>query len=456
MRSGCTVPEPLDVGRRLADPDTYAEMILKIFVKRRQRGMAFAEAQGGVTYFDTVANRRALARAIAHSVADGSYRTQPVDLWVLETKGRRRAAHMPVFTDHVVGSALYQLLSHNARCYGLPGVYSYLPGLTNATAMRDLARFVRGHRARSGPKPGPIYVLQSDFDRYGDDLPVGPAAPVWPVLRAVAGLGSRGGEVDSPIWDLITALARPTVRDGDGAEFTRLHGVAMGTPLVPLLSNLAVLEMDRAVLRTAGVFYARYNDDFLLAHPDLAALQETDARLDSVLDGLGVRRKLAKEVRTALSGSGMSGVADPSYRGGNRIDCLGLSVSHAGTVTVAPHRLRRFVERVAARLDAAAAPVAALAVTDRARHLVAGANVMLDPESPFAVAGLSALLEVTTDRGVLADLDFRIARKIVQVATGRSGVRGFRMLAPSVLYREMGLTSLVGLRNRRRSGFTSP
>ena len=113
--------EPVDVERLLADPNTYEDAILRIFEKRRQRGMAYAEAGNGVTFFDTATKRRSLARAIADSIAAGTYRPEPVDLWILETKGKSRAAHMPAFIDHVVGSALYQLLSHNARCYGLPG-----------------------------------------------------------------------------------------------------------------------------------------------------------------------------------------------------------------------------------------------------------------------------------------------------------------------------------------------
>ena len=57
--------------------------------------------------------------------------------------------------------------------------------------------------------------------------------------------------------------------------------------------------MDRAILDIDGIFYARYNDDFLIAHPGLAALHEADARIDALLDELGVKRKLEKELRTA-------------------------------------------------------------------------------------------------------------------------------------------------------------
>src|SRR5215213_5275901 len=113
--------EPVDIEQRLADPKSYEDTILRIFAKKSQRGLAFSETGGGVTYFSAATERRALARAIADSVAGGEYRPQPVDLWFLETKGKRRAAHMPAFVDHVVGSTLFRLLSHNARCHGLPG-----------------------------------------------------------------------------------------------------------------------------------------------------------------------------------------------------------------------------------------------------------------------------------------------------------------------------------------------
>ncbi|MGD9619067.1 MAG: hypothetical protein AB7G47_03180 [Mycolicibacterium sp.] len=443
------MPEPVDIAAKLAEPKTYERTLLRIFGKKRERGQAFRETYCGVTYFGTASNRKKLAKIIAKSVVAGQYHPRPVDLWYLETEGKRRAAHEAGFVDHVVASSLCQLLTHNAICYGMPGVYSYLPGRTNTQAARDLGTFVRKHRRRVGPRGGPVYIIQSDFEAYGDNLPMDHNAALWPILREVASLGASNGELDSKTWDLIISLARPTVRDEGGTEFQRLRGVAMGTPLVPILSDLAVLPMDRAIQSIDGVFYARYNDDFVIAHPDLDALHEADARIDALLDELGVKRKLAKELRTALCANGIGSEQDPAYRGRQRIDYLGLSITHAGTITVNPRRLRRFIGRIATRIDGVRPALSSLPLPERARQLVVTTNVMLDARSPFAVPGLAAVLDNVTDRGSLKDLDFRIARKIVQAATGLPGVKGFRQLPPSVLRGEMGLVSLVRLRNSR-------
>lgn len=440
---------PVDIEQKLADPRTYEDSILKIFGKKRLRGMAFGDAEDGVTYFSTASGRRNLARAIARTIASGQYKTQAVGLWILETKGKRRAAHSPEYVDHVVGSALAGFLTHNAQCYGMAGVYSYLPHMTNAAAARDLAKCIRAHRESAGPRGGPLYVLQSDFEHYGDNLPVGPNAALWPILQSVAALGSPTGKPGPNTLSLLTALTRPVVRDGEGNEFNRLCGLPMGTPLVPMLSNLAVVPMDRAILDIDGMFYARYNDDFLFAHPELDAMHEADSRIDSLTAELGVKRKMTKERRTALSGNSQPSKHDPAYRGANRLDYLGLSITHAGTTAVAPHRLRRFVARIATRIDGMAPAVHPLAIEERARHLVDATNIMLDLTNPFAVPGLPSLLDSTTDRGTLKDVDFRIARKIVQAATGWPGVQGFRTLPPSRLYRDLNLTSLVRTKNLR-------
>ena len=244
-------------------------------------------------YFSTAAERQSLAKAIARSVAGGEFRPQPVDLWILESSGKSREAHSADYADHVVGSALFKLLTHNARCHGMPGVYSYLSGVTNVGAMQTFAAFVRAHRERVGVTVPRLYVLQSDFEKYGDIYRSAPTRRCGESCARSRRSVARTAKLVRPQGS-ITALVRPVVRESDGTQFTRLKGVAMGTPLVPLLGNLAVVPMDEAITSIDGILSARYNDDFIIAHSDLATLHEADARIDSLIDELGVKRKLSR------------------------------------------------------------------------------------------------------------------------------------------------------------------
>ena len=63
--------EPVDIEKRLADPKTYEDTILRIFSKKSQRGQAFCEIDGGITYFGAAIERRGLSDVIARIVAVG-------------------------------------------------------------------------------------------------------------------------------------------------------------------------------------------------------------------------------------------------------------------------------------------------------------------------------------------------------------------------------------------------
>ena len=389
--------EPVDIEERLADPETYEDTILRIFAKRSERGQGSARRR-----------RRHLFRRCDRTAGPGQghrpqcrQRRLTRSRWTSGPRSRGQGSRGPQadFTDHVVGSALFKLLSHNARCYGLTGVYSYLPGVTNLGAMQAFAGFVRAHRKRSGVKGPPLYVLQSDFEHYGDDLPVGPDAALWRIVREVTALGSANGEIGPNAWDLITSLVRPVVRE----KTARSSPGCAASPWEPLSSRCsAILQSYRWTRRsrrsTASSTPDTTTTSSLPIRTSPHSMRQTPDRFTG--RGVGRQAQASKELRTALSGNGKPSAEDAAYRGRDRIDCLGLTVSHAGTVSLGPHRLRRFVGRVARRIDAAAPALSPLPANERARHLVAATNVMLDVANPFAVAGLSAVLDATTDRGV--------------------------------------------------------
>ncbi|WP_196223299.1 reverse transcriptase domain-containing protein [Roseibium sp. RKSG952] len=444
---------PYDVDAELANPEHYEERIMRAFEKKRLRGQVFNEVEGGVSLYSVAIDRKRFAREIARQIEHREYRPQPAELITIDKKGRLRSFHIRPFRDQLVDAVLYKLMTHNANCLGMPGVYSYIPGVNNLMAAKDFAAYIRRHRARSGLRPSPIFVFQTDLSAYADSVPVGPKARIWPILKEIADCGSQAGEVSSYVWDVITEFARPVARDAHGALSCSVKGVPAGTPFGAVLMNNAVKRMDRLIHTQKGAFYARFNDDFLIAHTDLQRLRQIEQDALTLVGDAGVSRNLKKERRIALSGNGMTAIHASDYTGRDRLEFLGLSITHSGAIAVGPHRIRRILKRLSSRIDRAGACIGELPLEERVSSLVQTTNVMLDCSSPFVISGLRALLDTTDDRGTLKDLDFQISRKLVQVATGCKGIRGFRQVSPGRLRSRFGLVSLVNLKNLRNPGF---
>ena len=439
--------KPLNLDDVLADPDYYSDAIQKVFEKKNMNAKAYNEAEKGVSYYGAFLQHRSLARVLARTVSRGNYRCSPVELWSIRLRKKTREAHLPTFTDQIVGSVIYRVVSQNAQVLGQPGLYSYLPGVSNYTAMKDFADFVRDHRRQhKDPRQRGLYVLQSDFEKYGDNLPVHEEAYIWNRLREVLDAGSKG-KISDQAWSLVKSLVRPVVNTSDEIQFSRLFGIPMGVPIVPMVNNLAASPLDDLLAELGSAFYARFNDDFLIAHPDRSVVVEANNRINDLLEPLGVRRNQKKDILSYFNGAGRHCSEDPSFLPSSRIDFLGLSVSFDGTLASGPKRIARLTSKVCQRIDRTGHALGKMPVEQKAQHLVRMTNNMLTPEHSLAVPGLKSILRDTDDRALLKQIDYQIARKIVQMATGLSGNHGFRTLPMRALRQRWALISLVNQRN---------
>ncbi|MCR9136239.1 MAG: reverse transcriptase domain-containing protein [Alphaproteobacteria bacterium] len=437
--------KPLNLDAVLADPDFYSDAIQRVFTKKNLHNKAFTEAHKGVSYYGAFLQHRSLAHTLAKTVSRGDYQCSPVELWMLRLRKKTRAAHLPTYTDQIVGSVVSRVISQNARIMGQPGLYSYLPGVSNYTAMQDFATYVRRHRHQvSDPRQRGLFVLQSDFEKYGDNLPVHQEAYIWQRLRDVIDVG---GAISDTSWKLVQTLVRPVVHTNRDSHFSRLFGIPMGVPIVPMVNNLAASPLDELLAKWNDAFYARFNDDFIIAHPDRNIVLEANHQIDGLLEPLGVRRNQTKDILSYFTGSGRHCDEDAEFRPCSRIDFLGLSVSFNGTMASGPKRITRFAREICRRLDRTANALTHMQFDEKTRHLVNVTNRMLTREHPFSAPGLKGILRDTNDRALLKQIDYQIARKLTQVATGLNGTRGFRRLPIRALRQRWGLISLVAERN---------
>lgn len=230
------------------------------------------EAKAGMAGADGVSVQRfsraasTYLRGLQSRLARGDYRPLPLRLAALEKKdGSHRLLLVPCVADRVALSAASLWLGNRWNSSFDPASYAYRPGLGVADALKALAEL---------RDSGYTWVLDGDIRAFFDSIPndlllrrleesLAVARPMLSWLR---------------LW-----IAAPT---WDGVEVRTLPcGVPQGSPLSPLLANFYLDAFDRA-LRSAGMRFVRYADDFLVLARTPFELAGHREMVEQILAGL--------------------------------------------------------------------------------------------------------------------------------------------------------------------------
>jgi len=447
-------PSTHDLAARLKDSRRYEGQIEHLHQKFALSRRLFTLRQDAVSLAAMVQDRRRLARAIAASVADGSYVSLPARVNNIVVAGKERRVFFYRLTDVVVHGALAAILAEAAEPHLSPRVYSYRKGVSWWTAVSDFARFLRAHRqARPDPGVRGLYVLRRDVSAYADSIPMAAASPIWEIIRER--LASQApASLDPDHWSLIERVVRPEffAQEGRG-HVSALTGVATGQPIACVLFNLYLTDLDRAMEQISGGFYARYSDDILFAHPDAAVAHEAAATMTRILRGLGLAFKPSKEFDRFLSRPGRPYQRWPDAKGTSAITFLGMRVSADGTVSITSEKLRALVDDLERRARTACGALGTADLEARGTLVCDVLNQCLFRDWRHeGTDGTAALLRcAVTDREQLAQFDYRLARLVVRVVTGDAGVRAFRLVPYRKVREEWGLRSLLHSRNGWKS-----
>jgi CRISP-associated protein Cas1 len=181
--------------------------------------------------------------ALTQQLSSGDYRPQPLSAVALpKPNGELRQLSIPTVRDRVVERAVAGVLVGVIDPVLGPSAYGFRPGLGVTDAIQAIARL---------RDEGMTWALRADIE---DCFPTIDVPRVQRLLGALID--------DTALTDLIDLfLARPVAGPG-GLRSAR--GLAQGSPLSPMLSNLALSYLDQR-LREAGFPIIRYADDFTVA-----------------------------------------------------------------------------------------------------------------------------------------------------------------------------------------------
>jgi len=426
-----------EVARALADPARYRRALERL--RDRPARRLDAVDGDGVTLRHLLLDVPAVARRIAAAVGRRALEPRPAEVRLVRLDKERELFRFAP-ADEVVHGVLAELLTELLEPRLSPCLWSYRRGRSSFQAVAALAGFVRAHsRARPDVRSRGLHILHADVRRYGESIRLDAGAPLWADLRALL------GPLDAPAFALVERLVRPTVLL-DGAAATPIIGVATGSPIATVLTNLYLAPVDAALDAVPGAFYARYGDDLTFAHAERAVVERAEAELTAILDARGLALHPQKRLFCFWNGAGRPGPEQTP--GATHVSFLGCRVGFDGTVGLPRAKLRELLGDLRPRIRRASRLAATLPSAERPTVVARALHEALDGRSPLATALAPWLTSIVTDRRQLTEIDRLLALEVAGAITGRSGPRAFRALPYRRLRREHGLPSLVVHRNR--------
>ena len=205
-------------------------------------------------------------------ILTGAYRVRPAQrIWVIKDDGGERGITIFCVRDRVALGAVRRALGRVVGPTLSPASFAYREGLG---ALRAAHRLIEHRRS------GHTWVLRSDirdyFDSISHELLLGQLKPF----------------LDSAALELFGWILRVPIRDGNAVHIPE-RGIAQGSPISPMLSNLFLSGFD-AHLNRDGRRLVRFADDFVVAASTVKGAAEGMEVAQAQVERLGLKLNESK------------------------------------------------------------------------------------------------------------------------------------------------------------------
>jgi len=236
--TGLPRQEPEGAGR-----DLLVQALARENMQRAWKRVKANKGAAGVDGLDIARTGEHLQHAwptIRQQLLEGTYRPQPVRrVGIPKPDGSERELGIPTVTDRLIQQALLQVLQPLIDPTFSEHSYGFRPGRRARDAVLAAQRY-----ASQGCHMVVDVDLSKFFDRVNHDI-------------LIERLSKRVN--DAGVIRLVRAYLNAGIMDG-GVVIERVEGTPQGGPLSPLLANVLLDEVDRALERR-GHRFARYADD---------------------------------------------------------------------------------------------------------------------------------------------------------------------------------------------------
>lgn len=424
----------------LHQANTYLREIEHLQQKLIVRNRLYDTLQDDVSFYQFCMNSKQLAEILANSIKSESYAFTPAKPRIIQTRTKQRTVYKFAITDRLVQFALHHCLTPYVKELISESVYSYIPGRSNFQAARKVAQYIKQHES--------VFALRSDIVAYTDNIPTDPSSQLWQQLDHLLCLMDPSHDIGNYIRSLVTNSIRPCIEQYKGHSYQMTTGLPQGAPMTTIAANLYLQPIDNLLSSIPNGCYARFGDDLLFLHTEKSVLLEAEDLLNKQLTKLKLYRNAKKDEYRYITSNGRRHVDMAPFRNSHFMPFLGFSVNHNGTLGIGQHITHRLLRSLKRRIRNTITLTSSRPSNEHGPLICAMLNKNLMSLDPLNEPRLKMLLDYTTDRQQLKQLDYQIALYLAQQLSGLRSVKAFRKISYRTIRNEWGLESLSQVRNR--------
>ena len=268
---------PLD--RALVKKSTYADILEQLILKHSsvKGGLKKSPVIKELSLEWILENRDLFLNAIKNSIIRDDFEFSLMKRIELKTNGKTREIYITNYADRILLMAIQNLISLELRDFHSPYLFSFRKGYGPKKAALMLSKFLKGLKGKE------IFFVGRDISSYGDSID---HALMDDILNDIPELAKS-----RLILPLLKKSYRCEFYSGPEKEVAAClsKGIPSGSPVVPLLENIYLRELDKELGAVGGTFYARYGDDFIFVTSDKFVAQNAIQKINQVITKLKLK-----------------------------------------------------------------------------------------------------------------------------------------------------------------------
>lgn len=313
-----------EIWKKLTDPSTYIETLAILTAKyhSEKRVLHSSPVIPDLNLKNMILNSVEVSEFLASKMLSEDFEFSPQKLIEIKNENKVRKIYVSPWPDKIMLMTIGRLLSLELNSKLHAQLYSFRKGSGPLNAQEALSNFLT--------KTTDCYILKRDITKYGDTI------NQYKLLQMLKADG-----IDPRLIKILGKAISPNIISNANPTPTKMEsGIPSGSPLVPVIENYYLLELDRRLMQFKDCFFARYGDDFIFATSNKEQARIADEVINQYVTKLDLKISPNKVENIFLTTK--SHALQEGYDCAEYFDWLGVSIHADGEISFKKKHLDNF------------------------------------------------------------------------------------------------------------------